>query len=417
MRILGNGTGKKLRSKNSTDLDFELSNSPYTNLISGSSSTARTVKDLNLQEYVDATYDNLTNLLVTPGIGCDDSPLYYSSADVSIATIDQNGTITQVGNGTGKFNVTWKGLTKQTTAPISRVGGGTTEIFISYVDGSLGKHCSDNVDTRIAGKTRSCLPLFTTMDHTTPHYVRNTNCWLSGISNVSCISPWNSNGGKNQAGTLISPRHIAFAEHYQFGAGTVIRYITDDDQVVEKTVLATQSIGPPNYADMYFSDITIGVLDSDIPPTIKFAKLLPTNWANYLPSFGPGTGSLILDRIPGVATNQLKEALVGDYVSTHSVYYPENSQRQLLYSKIIGGDSGSPGFIIIHDELVFLTTWTTPGGGPQYLNYLSEINAAMASLSNGRFTAGETALGHAYTLTHVDLSDNNPEGGFTDFTA
>jgi hypothetical protein len=227
------------------------------------------------------------------------------------------------------------------------------------------------------------------MNHAGGAYVRNTSCWLADlVAKLTCISPWNSNGGQNQAGTLVSPRHLVMAEHYQFGVGTKVRYITADNQVVERTVTAVQSVGPSNSQDYYATDITVALLDSDVPPSISPAKVLPNNWLSYLPSLTTVTG------VPAIATNQYKQVLVSDFISTQTGIAPTNAQRLLFFRTIISGDSGSPAFLVVNNELVLLTTWTWGGGGggPNYANLLASINAVM------------TSLGGSYQLTPADLS-------------
>ena len=60
----------------------------------------------------------------------------------------------------------------------------------------LAYHCIDAVDSRIAGYTaeeaEDALPLFSTIDHEEPEYVRNTDCWLNDIvDQTTCLLVYN----------------------------------------------------------------------------------------------------------------------------------------------------------------------------------------------------------------------------------
>ena len=66
---------------------------------------------------------------------------------------------------------------------------------------------------------------------------------------------------------------------------------------------------------------------------------------------------------------------------------------------IIGGDSGSPSFLVINNQLVLITTWFSSIGGPFYGgSNINSINSSMNTLwtRNGR-------SGSSYTLTPINL--------------
>jgi hypothetical protein len=214
-------------------------------------------------------------------------------------------------------------------------------------------------------------------------YVRNTACWCADMD-LTCLSPWNSDGGNNKAGTLISPRHILFAKHYRIATGATIRFVTADNQVVERTMTTRQDV-----AD---ADLCLGLLDSDVPSTIGFARVLPADILDYMPGAAHRVAGLLLD--------QEEKALVGDLTaqSFNSFATPTDPQRLAFNEEIIGGDSGNPAFLLIDTgngvEPVLATTWTGGGGGsgPNISALHDEINAAM------------TTLGGGYQLTPANLN-------------
>lgn len=267
----------------------------------------------------------------------------------------------------------------------------TTSYFNSYASGSLAKNSSDNIDNAISGKTPSTAkPVYSTQNHSTATYTRNTNCW-AGIWDLTPISPWNSTGANTRAGTLISPRHIIFAAHYQISTGATIRFVDASNNVVTRTM--TNKLTHPNYSP-YYPDITVGLLDSDVPSSIGYAKILPQNWATYLPSLSNTY------RIPALVLDQEEKALVSDLYSLSnyaSFITPNNSTRLSFFENIISGDSGNPAFLIINGTLVILTVWTYggAGSGTSILAQKTDINTMMSTLGGG------------YSLTEISLSGFN----------
>lgn len=277
---------------------------------------------------------------------------------------------------------------------ISGVIGQTSLTFDDYIAGSLGKEVSDAVDTRINGlNAATAKPIYSTQNHNTSTYVRNTGCWVADLD-LTSISPWNSTEGKNRAGVLISPRHILFAAHYQINNGATIRFIDNNNNVVTRTMV--NKLTHPDYTP-YYPDISIGVLDSDVPASIGFVKILPQNWSNYFPSLSATY------RLPCLVLDQEEKALISELYSlgnSASFLVSNNATRAGFFENIILGDSGNPAFLIINDELVIITVWTFGGGGSgtSILVHKDAINTMM------------TTLGGGYSLTEIDLS------GFTDFS-
>lgn len=274
---------------------------------------------------------------------------------------------------------------------VNQTTGSVNSVFSNYVNGSLAKHCSDSVDTRLVNKNPSTAKnIFITQNHSTQTYVRNSDCWASDLD-LTCISPWNSSGGATRAGTLISPRHIVFAGHFQINNGATIRFIDNDNNVVSRTMVT--KLTHPAYSNFY-PDITVGVLDSDVPNSISFAKILPQNWINYLPNLSE------LYTLPCLVLDQEEKALISELKSLDTrarFSNPKNSTRLLFYENIIMGDSGNPAFLIINNELVIITIWTYGGAGTgtSIVYHKDAMNTMMSTLGGG------------YQLTEVDLSGFN----------
>ena len=407
MKIIGKSTGIKIRSYDYNDLNFNLYSSPVDTIVVPAYTQDVVVKDqINHQSHT-ATVDHTFNV-------SSDAPVTFSSLTPEIATIDSGGGYVQrVASGTTLINAETYHLTKQIFLHLSRTNSVMTSSFLDYVDGSLAKHCCDSIGALIAGYTQSTVtaaqPIYTTLpwgpDDTGAVYVRNPNCWLNSIVNqLTCMSPWNSLQGHNRAGTLISPRHVAFAQHYYVPAGYTMRFVNTSNQVFTYTVTGNRTI---YYNETLNTDINIGCLDRDVDSSISFTKVLPANWSAYLPTLTTTATS----HFPMITTNQYKQCAISDvgsvnyYDTTQGSLYgmrPTDTQRKLFYLDIISGDSGSPAFLFINNQLVMVTAWTWggAGGGPFYGTFVSKINDAMTSLGGG------------YQLTPVDLSGFNTYSAF-----
>jgi hypothetical protein len=363
------------------------------NVIAFGSSSPSTVQDRNVTTYTGATTDHQWDLaLQETAAGTLGQGYEVTNLVPGVASIDAQLRVTRVANGMASFSIMSRSLiqrvTKTVELAVSREVPATTILLDSYVTGSLAKHCSDYVDAAIAGKTASVAkPVYSAQDHANAVYVRNASSWLAGVD-LTCASPWNSYGANTRAGTLISPRHIAMANHYLIADGTTIRFIKMDGTVVGMTLTTSMQVGT--------TDIRIGVLSADVPAGISFAKVMPKTAGSKLPSLSYSY------RIPAVAFDQEEKALITELAGMDSWmigWSPLGGARLAFYEDLIGGDSGSPLFLIIGGEPVLLTTWLMGGGGagPSFITNYDAINAAM------------TTLGGGYQLTDADLS------GFTTY--
>jgi hypothetical protein len=320
-------------------------------------------------------------------------PLDVFSDTITITSSDVGKILSPANNlaqAVGTGNVVLKGTTASgdfaaVSVAVTTIIGQTSDIFISYAASSAAKHASDAVDTRIANKGEAAKPIYSTQNHSAAIYVRNPQCWAADLD-LTCISPWNSTGGNTRAGTLISPRHVLFASHFRPAVGATIRFVTADNATVTRTITAIVT----HSSQDFYTDIDIGVLDADVPSTISFAKVMPQNWPTYFPSIAASAAT-----IPAIVLDQEEKALVADWSSNGqwaSFVFPTNAQRQVFSERIIAGDSGNPSFVIINNQLVVLTTWTTPNAGTNLVPHKNAINTIMANLGGG------------YQLTEVDMS-------------
>lgn len=352
--------------------------------IVGGEPTGETFEDDVVMSSTTTAADIFSEATLTPDLVV---PVTYASLDPDVATVDATGAVTWVSDGDARIVAKLGGAKKRFTIQVSKeaVPAGFP-VFSHWVEGSAARHCTDNVDSRLAGQSATeALRIFTTQNHGAATYVRNPDCWAADFPNaLTCLSPWNSNGGHRKAGTAISPRHIVFASHYQYPNGTTVRFVGMDGTVYDRTMTAKSSIAG--------SDLTIGLLDSDLPEAIAFAKVLPDNWADYLPEISS------VRRLPCLALDQEEKATVQDWVfegASSQLFPPTDPKRLEFYETKISGDSGNPAGPIINGDLVLLTVWTSSLSGSSIRHHRAAINAAMTSLGGG------------YQLSEVDLSGFN----------
>jgi hypothetical protein len=261
------------------------------------------------------------------------------------------------------------------------------------------------IDSRINNKTPSVAkPIFTLQNHNNSNYVRNVNCWAYDLD-LTPLSPWNSSGSNTRSGTLITPKHIIFSAHYEIATNSTVRFITKDNIVIDRTMVAKKT--HPDYSP-YYPDLTIGVLDSDVPNEINFCKVLPDNFFSYFTSLSS------VNFIPVMITDQEEKALVAEligfnvnqndsYILTHNLNdETPNPVRKTFAEFPIVGDSGNPMIMFINNTPVILSCLTYAvglGAGSGIRYQKSTLNAMITSLD------AQIGYNSGYQLTDVDLNN------------
>lgn len=396
MPIITPGGSRVFRPPTLSEFDFNLVAQEDSVVVSQSSTVPLTVDDVNILRDTESLVDNAFDLSVVPVAD------EFNSADkVAFRLVGDAGQI--VGNRVNRLNdgtvtvvADHSFLSKSLSLAFVRTGR-SADIFQSYVSGSLGENIYSAMAMRATGKSNEHKYVYSTQNHASPQYVRNPQCWLNGID-LTCASPWNSYGGAYMAGAAISPRHMVFAWHYQIATGSTIRFITNDNQVITRTITAVSAL-----AGGFARDTAVGLLDSDLPGTIAYAKFLPSNLEDYLPTAEIYHLPIIMfDQEEKVITKELR-TITPAFPSSpdNKLIAIDNCQSlpfSLLTETIVGGDSGNPMFILIGEEIVLISLATGAGSGPGFHLFLDEINAAMTSLGGG------------YQLTTVDLTGFNNYG-------
>lgn len=203
--------------------------------------------------------------------------------------------------------------------------------------------------------------------------------WLKDVD-FSCVSPWNDGAGALRAGTLISKRHVIFAKHFPVGKGTRILFVDQEGEVCPCRVKALKALEK--------CDIMIGLLDYEVTPGIRPAKILPDDYAKYI---GNGRGlpvvtfnqreQVYLSQIAAISTNRIVNVNMGEVTSVAST----NAALKPLGGRLVIGDSGNPAFLLVGNEPILLYCLYSGGVGcgPSVFHYRREIQAAMDELCPG----------------------------------
>jgi hypothetical protein len=315
----------------------------------------------------------------------------------------------------GLENLIWTGLealeqrlllSGQTLTPLSSLQTITLGM-------SAGDDATAEIDSRIAGQSPSqALDLFSP---TTSQLAWgwNGSSWTTGLD-LTDVSAWNNSiagYSGNKGGTLISARQILFSKHYPFGVGDEIRFDTSSGTTVARTVVAVNPV--PN------TDLSVGLLDSDVPAGITPASVLPADYASYFPLDG---SEIPVDRLnaakqSGVWETTLIEGQGASSAGTFDAFtftHPSadlTPDRAAFSTTVVNGDSGSPIFIILDNKpvLISLVTSGTDAAfcGPVISDYIDQINQVMAAqaAANGLDPSG-------YQLSVMDLGGLGYENAF-----
>ena len=266
--------------------------------------------------------------------------------------------------------------------------------FISFVSNSLAFNTVSNLEAHTNGLTPSSEAMFTTIDPVNTNYVVNPSCWLKDYAELSAIVIANGNSYQI-GGSAVSPRHVINCAHAPFNAGTVLTFIDTNSVVVQRSVLANTNFG------LNPTDLNVCILNADLPPSVVFFKVLPTNYASYIPSLTNNH-----NRVLGVACNQLKQLFPKLEARDTSLGLSAVDDTMWLNSSwnvtVVTGDSGHPIMLPVGTHLALLGHWTYggvfAGCNSSYADRATLINSAMHYLSTNNSAATD------YQLTPMDLS-------------
>ena len=202
--------------------------------------------------------------------------------------------------------------------------------------------CCRSIDERIRGKNPgTALRKFSTYEP--GNWIANTNFWARDVD-TSSASFWNSfaeHGTFRKAGTLLSKRHVLFANHYPPSIGGDVLFLGTDNNIYVNTIVATSRVEN--------TDILIGLLQNEMPDAVSPAKLLPEGYEEYI-----CTGT----RLPVCQFDYDEKGLVcelekplSSYATTRTPLMPD---RIGFYENTVSGDSGNPVYLILDNSAILL---------------------------------------------------------------
>lgn len=390
-------TGPTLRVINSTDMGWDPAVEPIDVFVSGTAGGETTVDDSIFMQYTGATIQHVGVAYPVYQGTPQSAEIGFSSADESVATVDQSGLAGYVANGTAKILIAGPVGTRKIAFPVSATGGQSENLFDRFVAGSLSAASAGQIDTALDGLSPSPTTrnIFSSADHEAGTYVRNASCFAAGFN----LTPWVvwSSGTSYRPGTLIAPDVVCNANHAPFNVGDTVRFVTAGNVVVDRTIVATSQVGS--------IDVRVYRLASDVPAGISFCKLMPAAWHDYVPSIndqyatgGNGVPIIYSDKDKRVQTaNVWRYQSLGDLVYKVAALFQPRSDFWLPAQS---GDSGNSGCVVIAGELVVV-------------DFYSAVNSIAndASQHLAAFNTALSAIGSMYTVTTFDLS------GFTSYGA
>lgn len=323
---------------------------------------------------------------------------------------------------TARFNTNERATRSVTTATLAV--SATQDVFQNFLSGSLGRHIYDQIRQYADGSTSppNHYPLYSTFDFSGNNYVKNAGHWADGLDfSGLMVNKVGSGGVTNVA--AITPHHAIGVGHYPPLEGDTLYFCDSNNQTVSRTVQNRSFIG--------IADCVVVRFTEALPSTVKKYKTLPSTFKNYLPinrSFFSTAGATISYRgayLPIIVTSHYRwdadwplqrpnryayvyqTSLMMDGLNTTTVAFTPASAEPNNFSNydgqpsgIRGGDSGSPCFFVINNDLVLVHSHTSGGGGSLIPSFISEIQSAINALG----PSGQT-------YETVDLS------GFTDFSS
>ena len=201
--------------------------------------------------------------------------------------------------------------------------------------------------------------LFSGFVQATFSWVRNPASWVRVFNWTGCAAGINGLGGVG-GGTLISRRHVLFANHVPYPNRPFdIFFANKDSRTFTYKVVNIQQVGD--------TDIAIGTLDRDADASLNVYRVLPDNWVQYIANKAESfnkmgvTGTSYAFVLPVLYTGQDKKVSTGDVVSISlgiaAVNIPAFEVARAFGDGVRGGDSGNPIFAMLGDELVLLGAW------------------------------------------------------------
>jgi hypothetical protein len=217
------------------------------------------------------------------------------------------------------------------------------------------------VEDRIAGNfadVKGMISNFTT-------FTKNAGFWLRDVAGVDAISVLDPASDIRSA-TLIDPYIVITADH--FPIGDVVKFVAPDGTVETRTVSDFLKVGLTDFRVCLLTAPVLSIEPMHVATNAMMNKIYQYD-----------------DRpIPYVRLNQHREASIEQTASNEwdngfGTGTPADTLWLSFHQAVIGGDSGSPMFLIVNSTAVLMDTILAQGIKDNH----AAINAAMSTLRPG----------------------------------
>jgi hypothetical protein len=226
----------------------------------------------------------------------------------------------------------------------------------------------------------------------------STNFWLKGVQGLTATPIGISNNAWGQTLlTMVSPRHYLRATHAGDPSG-MIAFLDTNNVVYWRASIQRVDI-PPSFTSGISNDTSVGIIDADLPPSVGYLRVAPTNILNYLPTYGSCFAQ-------GIGMNQdmklFSQPMNFQYLTTVTWNSTAACPFGLPASwsiTIRNGDSSDPEMFLVNGELVLVSHNFHVVDGPDYAIEYDAINQYMHYLSTNNNT------GTDYQLSPIALTN------------
>ena len=197
--------------------------------------------------------------------------------------------------------------------------------------------------------------------------------------------------------TMISPRHYLFAAHMH-PEGYLIPFLDTNNVIHWRKTLQRIDVPSP-VTSKYPLDTSVGILNEDLPASVGFLPVAPTNLSKYIPE----DNSVI---IQGIGMNQDMRVFgqpMG-FGTPPMVVWDSHAVSPLGVAQswnvaIRSGDSSNPERLLIGNQLVLVSHNLGIQAGPNYAYLFGAINKTMHELSKNNHVHSD------YQLTPFSLAN------------
>lgn len=324
-------------------------------------------------------------------------------------SISDNGEVSVKVNGTHQGPLLARGLTgissRDSTLEAVKYDISTkdwyliaNDVYIKNLTEYSYPNLSSRISQRVAGKTGTVdeIRIWSTFNTATQSFVKNPLCWIYGIDISGFIVGCNESGYESKkVGMMISPKHYVFSYHFGSPIGTTLYFLTNDNKVLTRTISNFIEIDGLTSTDP--SDIGLGLLNEELPNTVKFFRILSKDYNifgnNLLQSY-----IFIKDQRDTIDDpNNYQKAniqkITGSNISTGVLTYGDPPSNPELYFKNIetaaNHDSGNNICLITPSDEMIAVGINITGASFRFLSYyINSINKAMSELG-GEYSVTE----------------------------